>query len=65
VVAVNTSTKHGKKEPQSFVHCGSFDHPDMQSLNDYKIFSFLFYDCNLKILGAMQYTIGKVFSRPF
>jgi hypothetical protein len=30
----NTSRKHGKKEPQSFSHCGSFDHPDLQSLND-------------------------------
>jgi hypothetical protein len=29
-----TSRKHGKKELQSFVHCGSFDHPDLQSLND-------------------------------
>jgi len=24
-----TSRKHGKKEPQSFVHCGSFDHLDL------------------------------------
>ena len=24
--AHNTSRKHGKKEPQSFSHCGSFDH---------------------------------------
>ena len=24
--------KHGKKEPQSFFHCGSFDHPNLQSL---------------------------------
>jgi hypothetical protein len=22
----NTSRKHGKKEPRSFSHCGSFDH---------------------------------------
>ena len=28
-----TSRKYGKKEPQSFSHCGSFDHPGMQSLN--------------------------------
>jgi hypothetical protein len=37
-----TSRKHGKKEPQSFVHCGSFDHPDLHSLNDYKLL-FLVY----------------------
>jgi hypothetical protein len=24
-----TSRKHGKKEPQSFSHCGSFDHHDV------------------------------------
>jgi hypothetical protein len=29
-----TSRKHGHKEPQSFSHCGSFDHPDLQSLNN-------------------------------
>jgi len=28
-----------EKEPQSFFHCGSFDHPDLQLLNDY-IFVF-------------------------
>jgi hypothetical protein len=61
VVAVNTSRKHGKKEPQSFVHCGSFDHPDMQSLNDYKFFSFLFYDCNLEILGACNTPLVRYF----
>ena len=25
--------KHGSKEPQSFSHWGSFDHPNLQSLN--------------------------------
>jgi hypothetical protein len=38
----STSRKHGKKEPQSFSHCGSFDHPNLQSLNDCR-FSFLIY----------------------
>jgi hypothetical protein len=37
-----TSRKHGKKELQSFVHCGSFDHPDLHLLNDYNFF-FLVY----------------------
>jgi hypothetical protein len=32
-----TSRKHGKKEPQSFFHCGSFDHPDMQSLKNFRL----------------------------
>jgi hypothetical protein len=35
-----TSRKYGKKEPQSFFHYGSFDHPDLQSLN-YCIFFIL------------------------
>jgi hypothetical protein len=39
-----TRRKHGKKEPQSFVHCGgSFDHPDLHSLNDYKFVFFWVY----------------------
>jgi hypothetical protein len=33
-----TSRKHDKKKPESFVHCGSFDHFDMHSLNDYNFF---------------------------
>jgi hypothetical protein len=36
-----TSRKHGKKERQTFVHCGSFDHLDLQSLNDCKFFFFV------------------------
>ena len=27
-----------KKEPQSFVHCTSFDHPDLHLLNGYNFF---------------------------
>jgi hypothetical protein len=41
-IDTNTSRKHGKKEPQSFSHCGSFDHLDLQSLNECK-FVFLVY----------------------
>jgi hypothetical protein len=44
-----TSRKHGKKEPQSFSHCGSFDHPDVQSLTAHLF--FWFYDCNFEITG--------------
>jgi hypothetical protein len=36
-----TSRKHGKKEPQSFVHCGSFNHPNLQLLNDRRCFFFV------------------------
>jgi hypothetical protein len=41
-----------KKEPQSFVHCGSFDHPDLQSLNDYKFF----FSHETLLQSAMQLT---------
>jgi hypothetical protein len=44
----NTSRKHGKKELQSFVHCGSFDHPDLQSLNDCR---FSFFGLPTEFLG--------------
>jgi hypothetical protein len=37
-VSVFNSRKHGKKELQSFVDSGSFDHHDLQSLNNYRIF---------------------------
>ena len=40
----HTSRKHGEKEPQSFSHCGSFDHHGLWSLNDYKN---LFFDLRL------------------
>jgi hypothetical protein len=45
-----TSRKHGKKEPQSFVHCGRFDHPDLQSQNGCKFF-FWFMTAKLKFWG--------------
>jgi hypothetical protein len=36
-----TSRKLCKKEPQSVSHRSSFDHPDVQSLNDYIFFFFV------------------------
>ena len=42
----NTSRKHGKKEPQSFSHCGSFDHHALQWLNICR-FVFLTYQLTL------------------
>jgi hypothetical protein len=40
---VNNSRKHGKKEPQLFFHCGSFDDLDLQSLNECR---FVFWFTN-------------------
>ena len=42
-----TSRKHGKKEPQSFSHCGSFDHHDQQSVDDCR---FVFFGLQIEIL---------------
>ena len=55
-----TSRIHGEKEKQSFSQCGSFDHPDLQSHNDYKIY-FLFYDCKIKCLGACDIPLDRWF----
>ena len=46
---LNTSRKHSKKEPQSFSHCGSFDHLGMQSLaKRLQIFIFHFVAKKIK-----------------
>ena len=55
-----TSRKHGEKEPQLVFHCGSFDHPDLQSHNDYKTY-FSFYDCRFKCLGACDIPLERYF----
>ena len=47
-----TSRKHGKKKLQLFSHCNSFDHLDLQSLNDYTILFFSFCDWKIKCFGA-------------
>ena len=52
---LNTSRKHGKKEPQSFVRCDSFDHFDLHSLNDYKIVLFVYQLNFLGIWGDLIY----------
>ena len=69
VLCAFTSRKHGKKEPQSFVHCASFDHPDMHSFNDYK-FVFLSTEV-LGIWGLLIYywkgleiTFPTVYNKP-
>ena len=46
-----TSRKHGKKEPQPFSHCGSFDHHDLQSLNNCIFVFFGFMSAILKLWG--------------
>ena len=45
---LGTSRIHGKKEPQSFFHCGAFDHHDLQSMH---ICFFGFMTANLKSRG--------------
>ena len=50
-----TSRKHCEKELQSFSHCGSFDHLDMQSLNDCIFFSFSFAAVNLDFFWHVIY----------
>jgi hypothetical protein len=49
-----TNRKHGKKEPQSFVYCGSFDHPNLHSFNDYKL---LLYGLLADFLGNWGFLI--------
>ena len=46
--------KHGKKEPQSFSHCGSFDHHARQSLNNC---IFVFLDLPTDTLGILGLVI--------
>ena len=51
----NTSRKHDKKESQSFVHCGSFDHPDLHSLND----SNFVFGLQTEVLGIWEILIYR------
>ena len=44
-----------RKKPQSFSHCGSFDHPDLQSLNNY----------NLKKIQACNILLEKSWNLKF
>ena len=52
----HTSWKHGKKEPQSFFHCGSFDHHALRSLNNYK---YVFLDLPTDTLGILGLVIYR------
>ena len=52
----HTSRKHGKKEPQSFSHCGSFDHHAMQSLNNCR---FVFLDLPTNTFGILGVVIHR------
>ena len=51
-----TTRKHCEKEPQSFPHCGSFDHPDRQSLNDCR---FGFFHLPTEIAGSWGLAIYR------
>ena len=55
-----TSRKHGKKEPQSVCHCTSFDHPDLQSLNDCRFVHFVLR-LHFKILRACITPLERYF----
>jgi hypothetical protein len=52
---LNTSRKHCKKEPQSFFHCGSFDHLDLQSLKWLHIVFLGLPTYILWIMGLLKY----------
>jgi hypothetical protein len=56
----STSRKHCEKEPQSFSHCGSFDHPDLQLLNEC-IFLFSFAVANSNFLGHVIHRWKGIF----
>ena len=49
-----------QKEPQSFVHCGSFDHPDLHSLNNYKFLFFLVYQLKFYEFGMCSYLVRNL-----
>jgi hypothetical protein len=57
----HTSRKQCEKEPRSFSHCGSFDHPDMQSLNDCKFFIFVLRMKLLKFGGHVIHCWKGIF----
>ena len=60
----STSKKHGKKEPQSFSHCGSFDHPDLQSVNDCKSV-FWFTNSNFKNMRGLNILLDRSWNFKF
>ena len=49
----STSRKLCKKELHSFSHCGPFDHPHLQLLNEYKLFFFHFCNCNFNFFWSV------------
>ena len=56
-----TSRKRCEKEPQSFSHCGSFDHHELQFTKRLKVFLFCFTTLILNLLGACNTPLGKYF----
>jgi hypothetical protein len=47
-----TSRKHGKKEPQLFVHCSPVDHHDLHLFNNYNFLFFWFTNWSFRNLGG-------------
>jgi hypothetical protein len=62
-----TSRKRCKKEPQLFFHCDSFDHPDLQSLNNCIFFFFLlsFTTLIISFLGACNTPLERYLQNLF
>jgi len=52
-----TSRKYCGKKSQSFSHCGLFDHPDLQLLNDCRFYFFCLPTTILGILGLLIYCL--------
>ena len=52
---------YAEKKSQLFFHCGSFDHHDLQSLNDYMAFSFPFFDYSMEFSGRLVHRCKGVF----
>ena len=53
--------KHGEKDPQSFFHCDSFDHPSLHSLKEYKKNVFHFCDCKIRWFGTCDILLERYF----
>ena len=65
---MSTSRKHCKKEPQLFSNCDSFDHPNLQSLNNCKVFLFCFATAIVKFWGHVIHRwkdIFKIFPKAY
>ena len=63
-ISLNTSRKLCEKESHSFSHCDSFDHPNLQALNDC-IFVSSVYPLKCQEFWGLLYTVEKVLKKLF